>query len=63
MTATQMLTEGLNAALRRPVVNSQELRKRLIQQGRIRPAGRWVYVPSPNGNGRGARLVWQTTRT
>ena len=61
MTATQMLTEALNGALRRPIVNGAELRKSLIQRGVIQPRGRWVYVPSPNGNHREAKLVWQTT--
>ena len=61
MTATQMLTAGLNAALRRPVVNGARLREELIKRGVIQPRGRWKYIPSPNGNGREARLVWQTT--
>lgn len=61
MTATQMLTEGLNAALRKPIVDGAELRERLIKRGRIQPGGRWEYVPGPNR--REARLVWITTAT
>ena len=59
MTATQMLTAGLNAALRRPVVSGARLREELIKRGVIQPRGRWEYVPSPN---RGkALLVWTRT--
>lgn len=41
MTATQMLTAGLNAALRRPIVNGSVLRKGLIERGVIKPQTKW----------------------
>lgn len=61
MTATQMLTLALNGTLRRPIVNGAKLREELIKRGVIQPRGRWKYVPSPNRNGREAKLVWTRT--
>lgn len=64
MTATQMLTAGLNAALRRPVVSGAKVRELLILNGKILPErGYWAYMPAPSGDRRKAKLVWIPTAT